>query len=97
MLRKILWYLIAGTRGGNSRAKILDALIERPYNANKLSEILGLDYKTVKHHLEVLKKNSLIVAEGDKYGVVYFPSTKLEENQDEFRKILAIINKDANE
>jgi len=45
----------------------------------------------------VLKKNSLIVAEGDKYGVVYFPSTKLEENQDEFRKILAIINKDANE
>jgi len=53
-LRQLLWYLIAGTRGGMNRARILEALHERPYNANQLSETLGLDYRTIRHHLELL-------------------------------------------
>lgn len=87
--------MIAGTRGGKTRGKILNALIDRPCNANQLSEILDFDYKTVKHHLEVLKKNKLIVTEGDKYGVIYFPSQMLEDNQDEFNKIFDVINRDS--
>ncbi len=51
-LRQLLWYLIAGTRGGMNRARILEALHERPYNANQLSETLGLDYRTIRHHLD---------------------------------------------
>jgi|GEM_PF-6188817 DNA-binding transcriptional ArsR family regulator len=46
-LRHLLWYLLAGSRGGETRAKILMALKERPYNANQLTRILSLDYKTV--------------------------------------------------
>ncbi len=49
-----LWYVLSGTRGGANRARILRALDERPRNANQLAEDLDLDYKTVRHHLEVL-------------------------------------------
>ncbi|MDF1534622.1 MAG: winged helix-turn-helix domain-containing protein [Methanosarcinaceae archaeon] len=61
VLKKILWYLIAGTRGGNTRARIINALIDRPYNANQISEVIDMDYKTVRHHIGVLMKHSIIV------------------------------------
>ncbi|MEK6988099.1 MAG: winged helix-turn-helix domain-containing protein, partial [Candidatus Thermoplasmatota archaeon] len=51
-----LWYLIAGTRGGINRARILWSLRNRPHNANDLAEFLGLDYKTVRHHLDILRE-----------------------------------------
>lgn len=83
-----MWYLIAGTRGGKTRARILNALLDRPYNANQLTEVLSLDYKTIKHHLEVLRKNNLIEVEGEKYGMIYFPSSTMEASLEEFNKIL---------
>lgn len=88
--------MIAGTRGGNTRAKIINALIDRPYNANQLSEILGMDYKTIRHHIGVLIKNSIIVTEGGKYGAMYFLSSKMEANLDEFGEIWEKIDKDTN-
>ena len=59
-----------------------------------MADILHMDYKTVKHHIEVLQKNQLIVSEGDKYGVVYFPSSSLEANINEFNNIYEKMNKD---
>src|SRR3990170_9100967 len=59
-LRQLLWYLIAGTRGGANRARILETLRERPHNAHQLSEVLCLDYRTVRHHLELLHRNGLL-------------------------------------
>lgn len=56
------------------RAKILQLLCERPMNANQLSEALGVNYRTVTFHLEVLSKNGLVTGEGPKYGLMYFPS-----------------------
>ena len=80
-IKSILWYLIAGTRGGITRARIIESLRKNPSNANKLSEILGLDYKTVRHHLKVLEKNSILRAiEKDKYGAVYFLSESMNAN-----------------
>lgn len=68
----ILWYLIAGTRGGPTRFLLLQLLCEGPLNANQLSEASGLDYKTVAHHLEVMVKNSLVRAcPGRGYGRLY--------------------------
>ena len=93
ILKKILWYLIAGTRGGNTRARIINALIDRPYNANQLSEVIDMDYKTVRHHIDVLMKNSIIVVEGEKYGAMYFLSPNMEANLDEFGKIWGKIDK----
>ena len=74
-MKKILWWLIAGTKGGVNRARIIHLLNQRPYNAHQLAENLGLDYKTVRHHIKVLEDNNIITASGEKYGTMYFLSS----------------------
>jgi hypothetical protein len=37
-MKKLLWRIIAGMKGGINRARIIKTLNERPYNANQLSE-----------------------------------------------------------
>ena len=87
-LRYLLGWLIAGTRGGITRAKMIEALRERPQNANQLANLLEMDYRTIRHHLEVLEKNRLIVSAGDRYGTTYFLTLELEENYALFEEIL---------
>jgi DNA-binding transcriptional ArsR family regulator len=84
----LLGWLIAGTRGGLTRAKIIIALKETPQNANQLATSLKLDYRTIRHHLEVLEKNKLIVSAGEGYGITYFLSPVMEENYALFEEIL---------
>lgn len=87
-LRHLLWYLIAGTRGGANRARILAALKKRPQNAHQLSESLRLDYRTVRHHLALLKKNGLVTQPaGDAYAAPYFLSALLEANYGVFEEV----------
>ncbi|HKZ98028.1 MAG TPA: winged helix-turn-helix domain-containing protein [Thermoplasmata archaeon] len=87
-LRQLLWYLIAGTRGGMNRVRIIDALRERPYNAHQLSDALRLDYRTIRHHLDLLQKNGLITRPaGDAYASPYFLSSYLESNFPVFEEI----------
>lgn len=89
-LRQLLWYLIAGTRGGMNRVRIIEALRQRPYNAHQLTEALGLDYRTVRHHLGLLQKNGLLTRPaGDAYASPYFLSSYLESNFAVFEEIRA--------
>ncbi len=67
--RKLLCYLIQGTRGGKTRALILKHLSDRPYNANQLAIALNVDYKTIRHHLNVLLKNGVITKNNDAYNI----------------------------
>jgi DNA-binding transcriptional ArsR family regulator len=93
-MRGLLWYLIAGTRGGINRAKIIQLLKERPYNANQLSEAINLDYKTIKHHLDVLLENNVIdVVKKDDYGALYLLSNLTERNYETVKEILEKIGK----
>ncbi len=79
-LRRLLWYLLGGTRGGANRAEILRVLRERPLNANQLAEALRVDYKTIQHHLRVLEENGLVSpSEKGAYGAVLFLTAKAEE------------------
>ena len=79
--KRIVWHLICSTRGGVNRAKILHVLTENPSNANQISTQLKLDYKTITHHIDVLKKNRLIITENeDSYGATYFTSPIMERN-----------------
>ena len=92
-LKYLLGWLIAGTRGGPTRAKIIEALKETPQNANQLATMLKMDYKTMRHHLEVLEKNKIITSVGDRYGATYFLTQTMEENYAMFEEIMKKIGK----
>jgi DNA-binding transcriptional ArsR family regulator len=87
-LKYLLGWLIAGTRGGVTRAKIIETLRENPQNANQLANLLEMDYRTIRHHLKILQKNRIITSAGDGYGTTYFLSTEMEENYALFEEIL---------
>ncbi len=87
-LKYLLGWLIAGTRGGLTRAKIIEKLQENPQNANQLATNLKMDYRTIRHHLNILEKNKLITSTGNGYGVTYFLSLDLEENYSLFEEIV---------
>lgn len=56
-------------------------------NANQLAQALGIDYKTVRHHLKILLRNRLIIEVGGGYGSMFFLSPELELSYEEFLKI----------
>jgi DNA-binding transcriptional ArsR family regulator len=88
-MEAVLWYVLTGTRGGKNRARILRALDERPRNANQLAEDLDLDYKTVRHHLDVLMDNDILTNSGDDYGAVYLPTDRARANWETVEDVLA--------
>lgn len=59
--RKLLFHLIEGTRGGKTRALILKYLSNRSYNAHHIAKALDMDYKTIRHHLNVLIRNGVVI------------------------------------
>ena len=91
--KRLLWYLFAGSRGGENRIKIIDLIKEQPHNINQLADALGVDYKAVQHHIGVLEKNNMVTKVGEKYGVLYFISNYLEANIGAFNEIREAINR----
>lgn len=89
-----LWYVLTGTRGGKNRVRLLRALAERPRNANQLAEDLDLDYKTVRHHLDVLMDNGVVENSGDDYGAVYLPTGQVRQHWDTVEEIFEQVDDD---
>lgn len=87
-MEDILWYLLASSRGGTSRARILRALENRPKNANQIAEELDLDYTTVRHHLDVLLENNVVKKIGDGYGDVYVYTDQIKHERETLEEIL---------
>jgi hypothetical protein len=52
-----------------------------------------MDYKTMRHHIEVLEKNKMLTSVGDRYGETYFLSQMLEDNYALFEEIVKKIGK----
>ena len=65
----------------------MDVLLEEPMNTNRIRKTLDLDFRTVKHHLEVLENNGLVTAMGNSYGRMYFTSEKLMDNMVLFEEV----------
>ena len=86
-IKYLLWWLISGTKGGKTRGRLILALRQRPANANQLAEVMVVDYKTARHHLEVLQRNGLVTYTGEGYGATYFLSPQLDENFSIFEEI----------
>jgi predicted ArsR family transcriptional regulator len=86
-MKKILWHVIAGTRGGEKRVRIIRALSERPHNANQLAERLDICYNTVRHHLEILEEHNIVTPGVKEYGKLYHLTDQFEQHRDEFERI----------
>jgi DNA-binding transcriptional ArsR family regulator len=91
-MEAVLWYVLTGTRGGTNRVRILQALDDRPRNANQLADDLDLDYKTVRHHLDVLVDNGVVEASGDEYGAIYMPTERARDHWDLVEEIFAEVD-----
>ncbi|HKT22633.1 MAG TPA: winged helix-turn-helix domain-containing protein [Nitrososphaerales archaeon] len=87
-LKRVLWYVLGGARGGQNRARIIHELVQRPLNMNQLAEKLGVDYRTVMHHTSVLRTNSLIESREDKYGAMLFLTQRLQAGIELFDEIV---------
>ena len=87
-MKKALWYLIAGTRGGANRARIIRELDDRPRNANQLADELDVEYNTVRHHLDLLHEHDVIEEGPQQYGKLYFLTDQFEHHREEFESII---------
>lgn len=81
------WYLLAGTRGGENRARISRARREQPRNANQLADQLGLDYNAVTYQLDMLTDHDVLETCGDEFERVSLPSDRFERYDEAFDRI----------
>jgi len=86
-IKMLLWSVFAGSKGCINRVKIVLKIKQTPLNTNQLSQVLGLDYKVVERHLEILKKCNLVTKVGSKYGTTYFLTPLLESNLNLFEQV----------
>ena len=81
-------YLFVGTRGAETRVKIILSLSRKPSNTNQLANELGVDYKAMQYQLGVLQKNKLIETPvKESYGALYFLTPLMEKNLDYVKEI----------
>jgi len=95
-LVQTLSHLVLGQKGGENRILIIELLRQRPYNINQLAECLQLNYRTIKHHIDVLSENGLLATSSSAgYGEVYFLSPELEQKYEIFRSIASKLKSQA--
>ena len=78
---RLLYWLLNASKGGPTRVRILKVLGSTPMNTRKLAQGLGMDYKTVQAHVELLVENGVIYTPKQGYGSVYFISPELDDNE----------------
>lgn len=92
----VLWYLLASSRGGPTRVRIIKALRERPRNANQLANALDLDYTTIRHHLDVLSDNNVVTRTDNDYAAVYLLTDQVTSNWSIVETILETVDTEDN-
>ncbi len=84
----VLWYVFVGSRGGETRMCIVDALIRKSMNPRELSLKFDMDYSTIRHSLRVLEKNRIVFApKKGKYAAKYRPTPEFESMKEEYEDL----------
>lgn len=81
-----MWRIFT-SKGGENRIRIINALLERPYNTNEVAEILNINYRTAQHHLVVLRKANYIDEGRNAYGTMYSIAEYFKRNKELFDRI----------
>jgi len=84
----LFWVLFVGSRGRTNRIRIISVLRKRPRNRNQLATELGMDYKSIQHHIKILEGNNLVRKIGNQYGLIYCVSGLFENNEIVFDEIV---------
>ena len=79
--------LLIGRKGGRTTIMIIDKLLLKPYNANELSKILNLDYKTIVHHINIIHAHKYIEKEELENCILFYPINKLFNCLEEYKLI----------
>jgi len=95
--KTLFWLLFAGSRGSDTRIRIMSALRKRPRNTNQLSTELDTDYKGIQYHLKILKENNLVTQVDNKYASTFFVSTFFEAYEAVFDEIVIRLEKSSNQ
>lgn len=82
-----LYNLLLGRSGGKTTVTIINELMIQPRNANQLSNILDLDYKTIIYHMNLLCDHEYVIKEKIDKIYWYQPSDKLINNLEEYNFI----------
>ena len=77
---KVVFWLLNATKGGPTRIRLLEKLVQKPRNIRQLAIACSVDYKTAQAHVELLLKNGILDSMGKKYGSIYFISSEYEGN-----------------
>ena len=86
--KKLFWFLFAGSVGAKNRIRIMSVLRKRPSNRNQLSTELGLEFKGIRHHMEVLEENNLVKKTGHQSRMTYYVSELFMHNEIVFDEIV---------
>ena len=71
--------LILGRRGGETTLKIIDNILVKPMNINQLARELGMDYNTIRYHMDKINEHDYVRKGDQKYGRLYYVSPKLKK------------------
>jgi predicted transcriptional regulator len=83
-MRSVLWYVFIGSRGGDTRMRIVDSIMRKTKNANELTAELKLDYSTIRHSLRVLEKNRIVFMASQGYAARYQLTPEFESMAAEY-------------
>lgn len=71
-IRKLLVWLLYASRGGEMRLRILNLLKQNEQlNASQLAKALGVNYRTITYHLEILEAHNLVKKVQTGHGIYY--------------------------
>ncbi len=79
-VEQIISFVLTGTRCRTGRIRVLQALADRPRSADQLADVLDMEHRTVRDHLDVLAANDIVTHSGDDYGAVYSPTDRARDH-----------------
>lgn len=87
-MKPVILFVLAGTRGCETRLCVLEALDEHPQNIHHPAESLNVSHPSLDHHLDVLQTNGLIEKQGVHSNAAYQITRETRADWDDVEKLL---------